>query len=259
MFGNYQGRYQQRFAKVFRHVQGRDHGHIKNGQDWLRYVFERWFFIDGFLAEESIGRFWHFDSDTMVLKDLSSYDMKLGGVDFSVQCNGTCLNGVMNSAVVAEYCEHICHLFENEDFLAAQQHEFDTIHPAWAFTEMRAFDDYKSSTPRLWLHLLHYCDDQVFDDCICQEHGFQMCSLPSGEMVKQVVSRAGGIWGTRDGREVEFVTLNLSWVPDYVFSWVMACLDGSHSRIDQARCSFRQSVRGVAKKMKRFVEKKVKP
>ncbi|HSW64342.1 MAG TPA: hypothetical protein VLH56_13700 [Dissulfurispiraceae bacterium] len=255
LFNDFRSHHQSRFGDVFRHVQGKNHNPIKNGKDWLRYVFERWFFIDGFVSAQSIDRFWHFDSDTMVMQNLNCFEQQLGVFDFTVQCNNTCLNGLVKRVVVSEYCEWICKLFENDDFLTTQQKEFDTAHPDWAFTEMRAFDSYQSDTTRPRLHLLHYADDQVFDDCICQEHGFQMCALPSGEIVKQLISMDGKVYGYRDSRVVEFVTLNLSWVPDYVFSWVMTCLDGGgRAGIEQAQCSFHQTMRGLVRKMRRLVK-----
>lgn len=246
------GDLQARFGRVFRHVQGVKHDPIRNGRDWLRYVFERWFFIEGFVRQESIDRFWHFDSDTMVLQDLGPHGDALDGIDFSVQCNGTCLNGIMNSVVVAEFCDHICKLFEDAEFLASQQREFDSVHPEYAFTEMRAFDNYKTRTSRPWLHLLEYRSDKVFDDCICQEQGFQMTTLPSGERVKQIFSGNGKVYGVRGGREVEFISLNLSWVPDYVFRWALNALDGRSSEVEHAPCSFWDSMRGMARKTTKF-------
>ena len=251
-YESFTSEFHARFIRAFRHVQGKKHKPIKNGRDWLRYVFERWFFIAGFIENEAINRFWHFDSDTMVLQDLQSYERDLTWVDFTVQCNNTCLNGLVSSIVVSEYCEHICDLLEDSEFIAKQQHEFDTINPGYAFTEMRAFDHYKHSASRPYIHLLTYQDAKVFDDCICQEHGFEMCTLPSGEIIKYLTSRYGKLYGVRDGREVEFVSLNLSWVPDYVFEWVIDALKGTNSNIMHARCPIGLRFRGLARKIKRY-------
>ena len=221
LFESFESEFHPRFLKVFRHIQGVKHDPTRNGRDWLKYVFERWLFIDAFITSRSIDRFWHFDSDTMVLQDLRQYETDLVWADFSVQCNNTCLNGIVSSDVVSEYCEHICSLFEDIEFLSEQQLEFDTVNTNFAFTEMRAFDHYKKQTVRPWVHLLTYKENVVFDDCICQEHGFQMCTLQSGEIVKKLFAISGKIYGIRDGSRVEFITLNLSWVPDYVFNWVL--------------------------------------
>jgi len=253
-FTNFKSRFHDHFSVVFRHVQGARHNPYKNGSDWLRYVFERWLFIDAFLQSESIDRFWHFDSDTMVLQDLQPYEHDLRAVDFTVQCNNTCLNGLVSAPVVSEFCEHVCNLYENAEFIESQQREFDTVNPHYAFTEMRAFDHYKSMTNRPWVHLMTYRDDKAFDDCICQGHGFQMVTLPSNEVIKSVYSRGGNIYGIREGREVEFVTLNLSWVPNYLFEWVLEAISGIDLNVKQSKCPLDLRIRGVARKIKRLLK-----
>lgn len=255
-FNNYTSRFHDRFNKVFRHIQGREHNPIKNNQDWLRYVFERWYFIEGFLTQESIQRFWHFDSDTMILQDLKIHQDNLSKVDFTVQCNNTCLNGVISPIVVSEFCAHICDLFENFEFIKNQQHEFDTLNPGYAFTEMRAFDQYKNSTSRPWVHLLNYKDNQVFDDCISQRHGFKMCSLPSGEIVKELQSRNGKFYGIREGVEIELITLNLSWVRDYFFAWVLEALNAD-MHILNIRAPNHLKAIGLAKKIRRLINNEI--
>ena len=252
-YESFTNEFHARFARVFRHVRGKKFNPIKNGRDWLRYVFERWFFLAGFLDNEAIDRFWHFDSDTMVLQDLAPYEQDLAWADFTVQCNNTCLNGLARTVVVSEYCEHICELFEDAEFIAKQQDEFDSINPQYAFSEMRAFDHYKHTTSRPYIHLLKYQDAKAFDDCICQEHGFEMCTLPSGETIKYLFANDGRLYGLRDGREVEFISLNLSWVPDYVFEWVIDALQGSNSNILQAQSPIGPRILGKARKIKRML------
>jgi hypothetical protein len=213
-----------RFNSAFKHIQGREHSHIRNGRDWLKFVFERWFVINAFIKKHDLKKFWHFDSDTMVLHDLSNYVGALSKYDFTLQCNNTCLNGLIGASTVEEYCLHICELFENPSYLLEQQYEFDTVAPTFAFTEMRAFDDYQNFSEGKRVHLLTAFDNLVFDDCICQEHGFNMTSLPSGEQIKNIFFEYGKTYGYRDNELVEFATLNLSWVPDYLFAWVLTGL-----------------------------------
>ena len=229
-YENYKGLLDERFGRVFMHVQGKNHNPIKNGKDWLRYVFERWFFIENFVVQQNICRFWHFDSDTMILRDLESFAETLSDFEFTVQCNNTCLNGLMNKQVVSDYCKHICDLFENPAYLAKQQLEFDTINPDYAFTEMRAFDDFKNKSDLKWANLMLYNDQHVFDDSICQKHGFKMTKLFYGPFVKDVHSVNGLFWALRDDQKVNFVTLNLSWVPLYLFRWVFKSLNSKGKR-----------------------------
>lgn len=213
-----------KFNSVFKHIQGRQHSHIRNGKDWLKFVFERWFIVNAFIKEQKIQKFWHFDSDTMVLHELSNYAEALVEYDFTLQCNNTCLNGLIKASTVEEFCTHICTLFEDTSFLLKQKHEFETVSPTFAFTEMRAFDHYQKISEKKRVHLLIAFDNLVFDDCICQEHGFTMTVLPSGEHIKKIFFENGKAYGYRDKELIEFATLNLSWVPDYLFEWVLSAL-----------------------------------
>lgn len=248
-FKEFRSIYLSEFNCVFRHVQGKKHSHIKNGNDWLRYVFERWFFIEAFVCSNNIGRFWHFDSDTMILKDLESFGHELADVEFTVQCNGTCLNGIMSSDVVTNFCQHINSLFKDKNFLNLQQIEFDTLNPGWAFTEMRAFDDYKQKTSKNWVKILNFGENMAFDDCICQDHGFNMTVLRGGEYVKDIYSQNGEIFGEQLGKKINFITLNLSWVSDYVFLWVLNSLGGANSSLKHAYCTPAERIRGLFKRL----------
>ena len=228
-FSAYRSTFHPRFEAVFRHVKGPHAVSVKNGRDWLRYVTERWLFLEAFANQFGIRRFWHFDSDTMILQDIGPHDEVLKDFDFSVQCNGTCLNGIVTLDVLNEFSAHICKKFSDEAYLRSQQEEFDTINPTYSLTEMRLFDLYKSATHRPWLHLLDYRKDLVFDDCICQDHGFQMMEMPAGHNpIKQLFHQQGRIFGSRRGELVEFVTLNLSWVSDSLFQWVLSIVDSAN-------------------------------
>lgn len=253
IYSEYESIYQNQFNSVFRHVQGRHHMHIKNGKDWLRYVFERWFFIEAFISRESIKRFWHFDSDTMILEDLNKHNHLLSSFDFTVQCNGTCLNGLMNACVVSEFCMHICRLFENKTYISAMQRFFDTEKPQYAFTEMTAFSDYKNNTERRWLHLLLYRDDEVFDDALCQAHGFDVALLPIEKSIKKIYSKDGSIYGMRDGQEIRFITLNLSWLPDEIYLWSFEALNSGIDNIENVQFSFMSRLVGKARKIRKLL------
>ena len=60
--------------KVYKRVGGKDFEKIntsKGGEDWTKFNFMKWFVLYNFLGEQSINRFWTFDSDTLILSDLS--------------------------------------------------------------------------------------------------------------------------------------------------------------------------------------------
>jgi hypothetical protein len=212
----------QRFNNSYLDIQGAEHRSIRNGNNWLKYVFERWFYINDFCETNKIDRFWHFDSDTVILKNLNDYSYLFEKFDFSTQCNNICLNGIIKTEVVKEYCQLICELFEDQSFLKKQLDEFKHQNPKYAFTEMRAFEVYANKTRRKGIYLGSLINGQLFDDCICQEHGFKMINLPTGQTVKYLESSEKFVYGYRNGQKIEFITLNLSWVPNYVYRWVIA-------------------------------------
>ena len=257
LYTDYPSDLSPQFDALFHHIQGPKHSPIKNGKDWLRYVFERWFYIDGFVKKEGIHRFWHFDSDTMILQSLEPHNQKLSNVDFTVQCNGICLNGIISDVVVTEFCRHILSLYSDKEFLSLQQAEFNTIHPSWAFTEMRAFEDYLLNTHRPWVRLLMYDSNFAFDEAIRQAHSFKMGRLPNGDEIKNIYSLNGNIYGLRDQKVVEFVTLNLSVVPDYVFEWALAALNGKSSVLIEEQPPISSRKTNKLKKMLDKLQKKL--
>jgi len=213
-----------RFNAVYRQVQGIKHNPLKNGKDWLRYVFERWFVVAGYCRAEGIRQFWHFDSDVMVVEDLTRFgdDLRQNKIVFTRQCNDTCLNGFVSSSVVEDFCEYMIRLFNNPALLESQQLEFDTLHPDFAFTEMRAFDMYSKVTGYQGCHLEQAINGWWFDDCICQDDGFAMKRLGHfGECVKRVHFDGSRFYGHRRGERVNYAAINCSWVPTEVFDWIL--------------------------------------
>lgn len=233
----------KRFLNCYRDIQGKNHLSHRNGKNWLKYVFERWFYIYDYCLKHEINKFWHFDSDTLILKNLNNYSYLFKKYEFSTQCNNSCLNGIITLPVVNEYCELICELFENLDFTASQQHEFDTVNQDHAFTEMRAFKIYMTKTKRVGLYLGNADNLEIFDDCICQDHGFNVVSLPTGQKIKHITAHSGRIYGSKDGKRIEFITLNFSWVPTYLFKWAQAGIDGDILDVKRIKCSLKDYIK----------------
>ena len=168
------------FDKFYRLIQGERHKHInqrKGGKDWVNFVFKRWFYVYNFIISQGIDKFWHFDSDTMILVPLASHEEKFQAYHCTEQCNGMCINGYISSSkVVGDYINKINNLFQDNKFLAKQQKEFDEINPSFAFTEMRAYQEFKKSlgTQLRTMRLNTVIGGSIFDDCICQEHNMEM-------------------------------------------------------------------------------------
>ena len=128
-----------KFNQVYKFIAGEK----KRKPEWTKFVFLRWFYIYNFIREYGIKQFWTFDSDTLILADLSTWEGVFIKFDCTTQCRGSCLNGfVASQEVVKKYVEKINELFERVDYLNEQKEEMKRD-PNWAFTEMRAFDTYK--------------------------------------------------------------------------------------------------------------------
>ena len=216
------------FNNNFRYIHGKFHPIIKNQGDWLRYVFERWYFVEQFCQENQISQFWHFDSDVMLLEDLRLFEVSLiEHYDFTTQCNNMCLNGMVKLNILTNYCGHMIELFKDQEFLSSQQHEFDTVNPGYAFTEMRAYENF-SNIPSLQArkcHLESIFDGWWFDDCICQDDEFLMELHPlTNRLIKKVYFRDGSFIGVHNDKELRFAAVNLSWVPTSLFDWFIKCV-----------------------------------
>ncbi|MEM1005872.1 MAG: hypothetical protein AAGK26_10835 [Pseudomonadota bacterium] len=225
---------QDDFNSVYKPIQGRKHKRLhqfKGKKDWLKFVFERWYHIEGFVTENSFDRFWHFDSDTMILRKLAGYERALSRYDYTTQCNAACLNGYVRTRLLTDYNAHTIGLFEDAQFLDNQQREFDEKYPEYAFTEMRAFFEFTQNTDAKGLHLMTFSADEVFDDALRQKHGFETVNYHKDEFVKDVRFNGDRITGMRDGREIAFVTLNMSWLPILAYRWVFRALNGSKTAL----------------------------
>jgi len=210
---------------VYRPVTGRLHPTMKNNFDWLRFVFERWFYAEAFCLEQGIAAFFTFDSDTVIAADLGQFLPELRSLACTAQCNDACMNGFVTTSAASAYTSHMTGLFNNPEYLAAQQREFDEINPGYAFTEMRAYVDFRRAAPDAsrMRHLAGLVPGWWFDDCLMQEHDFVMeRSLLLHHRIKKVHFRNQGFWGEhRTAGQVRFATLNLSWLPDVYFKWAL--------------------------------------
>ncbi len=218
----------KRFDASFRHIQGPGHHHIKGGEDWLRFVFKRWFFIRNFLASEHFESFWHFDSDTMIVDALAKHESKFSSYECTEQCNGRCVNGYISGLpFVDRYLDKINRIFEDEPFLKAQQQEINEQRPGWAFTEMSAYEWFKIDEPVNSVPLSTVINGSTFDDCICQEHEMEMERLFNGREIKRIFCSEEGAFFCRNSKTGEVVrmnSLNFSWVPVVLFDVLLAHL-----------------------------------
>lgn len=265
---DFQSSKRDEFNFHFRWVQGKDHDPIKGKKDWLRYVSERFFVIEKFIQERNIDYLWHFDSDTMILHELSDYETRILelGLDCTTQCNDSCLSGIISRKVIEDYCSCMIEDYKDEVFLASQQKEFDDINTGYAYTEMRAFKKYRSQLHPNTRHLasLFSSESIWFDDCICQDHGFSMAWAEKLEKsIKDFFSIKGDIVCRKYEGEKIFATINCSWVSRDVYQWIERVSRGeaegqSERLVEYLSCTPGDRLKHALKRSAKFLLYKVK-
>lgn len=98
---------------------------------------------------------------------------------------------------------------------------------------MRAYVTFRKEGNIRSERLFKIRDGAVFDDCLMLGQQFETTRLRTGETIKQVaISDTGEFYGrTKDSQElVRFVSLNLSWLPLYVYKIVMQASLNSDAR-----------------------------
>lgn len=208
------------FDNVFRVIKGDKHDFNKtDGTDfWTKFVFKRWFNIYNFITQNNIEAFWTFDSDNLVFTDLEKFELALSQYDNTEQCYGSCMNGfVSNQRTVKGYIDKINELFQRPEYLQQQRDEFK-INTNYAFTEMRAYAQYKEEEKINTIRLSDKFTDVYFDDCICIEYNhMEMIELKGGRKVKQLYLGGNGtiyVKNTLNGSLIPCSNLNMSWVSD---------------------------------------------
>jgi hypothetical protein len=215
-----------RFEDVYQFIAGEEH----QRQEWTKFVFRRWFIIYNFITRNQIERFWTFDSDNLVLTDLSQHEEKFRGYDCTEQCSGICMNGfVTNTRVVKGYIEKINELFERTSFLQREK-EGLASYPKYAFTEMKAYAMYREECGIKRTRLNAIINSETFLDSICtvEEHRvyfnedeYEVYNEKLwGNELKKIYLRSDGnifLLHRRTKQLVKLNTINMSWTPDWLF------------------------------------------
>jgi len=212
-----------RFHAVFQPIEGTRHRLSKRSgnEQWLRFIFERWFLVSEFLRKQNIDRFWTFDSDTLLLAPLAGREKRFASYDATTQCRDCCLNGWIGSRhVVERYTDCILALFEDENYLATQRERIKQ-HTGLAFNEMDAFGEFRRRENVRTFHAARPLDGEFCDDSLAYDANFE--ASPHKVAGRIQVKR---LWSSPDGalyakhletdRFVRMITCNLSWLPDYI-------------------------------------------
>lgn len=222
------------FDKVFQLIKGDSHNYrkLKGADFWTRFVFRRWFIIQEFITQQNITKFWTFDSDTLILAPLAPREARFATYDCTEQCRGKCLNGFIPSAtIVRRYVERINELFQRPAYLEEQRVFFRT-HKGLAFTEMSAYETFRTEDQLNTFHLALPVDGEAFDDALCFTENFAVHpeKIKGRLAIKDLhLHPAGAVFATEHSsqEQVRLLTLNLSWMPDYIFRRLAACASDS--------------------------------
>ena len=199
----------QLFKNVYKFIAGSEHGK----SEWTQFVFQRWFHIFEFIQSQGIEKFWTFDSDTLIFANLQKYQSDLAKYDCTEQCNGSCMNGFVSSQkIVKGYLDTINNLFLDTKYLDEQTKSF-IDNPNYAFTEMRAYAEYRNRNKLNTIQLQRISDEEIFDDCLCQPQGMEFIN---GQ--KKLFFRNGSLYQrVQDNqRLVRVNTINMSWTSIYL-------------------------------------------
>lgn len=186
------------------------------------FFFRRWFLMYNFVMREKMKRFWTFDSDNLVLTALSAHEHKFADYDCTEQCDGGCMNGLINSMeVVKGYLDKINELFQRKDYLAVQEKKVRD-NPRFIFNEMDAYSTYKKEEVFRSIKLNTIMDGTTFDHCISSKDDMEMLRrrIRGKKRVKQIYADDNGCLFTYHLPSKKFIklnTVNMSWrIPDFL-------------------------------------------
>jgi hypothetical protein len=229
------------FLQYFEPIAGPLLTTVKNGRDWLRYVSERWFIVEAFCQARKIERFWHFDSDTMIVEDIGQFEgfFAEAGITHTMQCNENGMNGYVTLEAASEFCKFMVSIYRDEDKkeeLQGWRERFRTIEKGGGFTEMLAYSWFARDKNYHGPHLESLFDGWWFDDCICQDDGFETARMNFvGRFIKRINFDGHAFWGRRDSQPRRFATVNCSWVHETVFKFLLECVEQRASGKYRAR------------------------
>ena len=202
----------EKFEKVYQFIAGAE----KRKPYWTNFVFKRWFYIYNFIRKNDIQKFWTFDSDTLILTSLRKFEKNYADFDCTTQCNGSCMNGLINNQqVVSGYLDKINELFQKNNYLNEFKQNFKN-HPDWAFTEMAAFATYEKEKNIKTARLNKIINNTTFDECICQDGEMEMESKKNiSKKIHKLYFHDGQIFEKclKNKKLIRVNTINMSWVP----------------------------------------------
>jgi hypothetical protein len=221
------------FDDVFQLIAGNEFEYNKSrGTDyWAKFVFKRWFYINEFVKDQGLKKFWTFDSDNLILENLNEIEDDLAEYDCTTQCADSCLNGLVNNIdIVERYVGKIIALFRNHDFLEYQKGEM-VGHSKYAYTEMRAFQEFRKSTRMKVRHLQQLDRSYMFDDCLAVVPEAFEEVVYGGTKVKALYFGSGTFYiKASTGVFIKTINVNLSWLDEFFYRRILFLLKSRYSK-----------------------------
>ena len=223
-FDNYaEGEEIELFDRVYQFITGG----IYLNEVKTNFFFRRWFHIYNFLCAHDIERFWTFDSDNLILSNLTEQEDKFKDYDCTEQCSGACMNGLINSRLLVKgYVDKINELFQRKDYLEERRRVVKAT-PRFIFNEMDAYETYKKEKNFKSIRLNSIINGESFDDCLSADQGMAMRPgrLRGKKRMKQLYVSNDHFIFCYHLASKEFVKLNvinMSWrLPDFLFRLIL--------------------------------------
>jgi hypothetical protein len=193
-----------KFENAYSHIAGNTHGR----EFWLKFNFKRYYYIHAFLLSESIDSFWYFDSDVLIMSDLTLQEQKFNNFDFAVHSN---INGFIKSSdSLYKYLLHNISAFSDDYFLMNQRNKIEN-NPSLALTEMATFKTFIEKDTIKSIKLNTIIDNETFDECILNSDGMVM--MLNGRNFKKLYCDIFGNIYCLDSitmKYVKMISLNMS-------------------------------------------------
>jgi hypothetical protein len=208
----------KKFNEVFKIVK---HPDFRMDSLWIKFVSERFFYLNEFVSQNNISGFWTFDTDNMILTDLALQEKKFHAYDFTTQNHGMSMQGFIgNSQALLEYVRTINDLFMDVAYLEVKQQKFSK--EIGALTEMDLYLSFEERTHFVSIPLNSIIDQETFDDHITISNGMEMyTSFVKGyDPVKKIYCSGNGNIYYHHLPTNSFVKVNsidMSWTPLYLF------------------------------------------
>lgn len=194
----------EEFERIWKFVPTWD---VQYQPEFFKFVFKKWYFLSRFTDMNRIDRFWHFDSDTMIMDNLEPLEETLSQYDCTEQVSGRCMGGLIsNHKAVQAYVASM-----NRDLRSGAH--LDNLN-AGAYNEMDAYIRFRDANP--WLRSFNI--SEVHNGQMYEPHALGL-PAPGDDLEtengqkKFSIGADGNVYRKRmsSGEYVKLYAINMSW------------------------------------------------